>query len=167
MPPSEFENSLWGKFLKWGVNAGRYILIVTEMVVIVAFLSEFKLNSDLDNLNQTLEGQKNILQSLENGENEFRQVQARMDTADAMINTQLGGVSLVRRVVEKIPAEVKLSSVRADDKGVTLQATTVSEEALGSMLAGLASDKNWTDVKLTDLATDNGTIIKFSLELDK
>jgi hypothetical protein len=130
-------------------------------------LSEFKLNDDLDNLNQTLEGQKNILQSLSGVESEFRQVQARMNAAGLMIDSQLGATGQVKGIVDKMPSDVKLNSIRVFNKGVSLEAETVSEESLGSMLGRLANDPQWTDVKLTDLATDNGAVIKFALALDK
>lgn len=167
LPPSEFELSFWGKFLKWGVNAGRYILIVTEMVVIAAFLSEFKLNDELDNLSQTLQGQKNILQSMAPVEDEYRQVAARLSAANTMLKAQMGAGQILDKLVGTVPAEVKLTSVIIDMKGVTLDATTTSEQALGGMLVQLAAQQQWKDVKVTDLVTDSGAVIKFSLALEK
>jgi len=62
LPPSEFEQSFWGKFLKWAVTAGRYVTILTELVVILAFLFRFKLDTEVADLGTRIEGQKNFLE---------------------------------------------------------------------------------------------------------
>ena len=35
------------KFLKWLVNYGRYIVVLVEIIVLVAFVARFKLDADL------------------------------------------------------------------------------------------------------------------------
>lgn len=167
VPPSEFELSFWGRFLKWGVSSGRYILIVTEMLVIAAFLFEFKLNDDLDNLNQTLEGQKNILQSLAPAEEKFRQVQARINSADEMIKGQMEVKELIDSVVNKIPPEVKLDSLNILGEEMLVRANTISQTAMGTMVERLAADNRWKDVRVTSLTTENSELIKFTLQLDR
>lgn len=142
-------------------------MIVTEMLVIIAFLSEFKLYDDLSNLNSTLEGQKNILESMSPMEKEFRQVQARLEAANTLLQSQLEAQANLDKLVEKVPVEIKMNSVRVEKNGVTMEATTISEQALGGMLRQLAADQQWKNVKLNDFVTDNGAIMKFSLVLDK
>ena len=46
LPKTEFELSFWGRFIKWALSTGRYIIILTELVVIIAFMSRFKLDRD-------------------------------------------------------------------------------------------------------------------------
>ena len=52
LPQEEFDASIFGRTLKWAMGTFRIIVIITEMVVMGAFLSRFWLdaqNSDLDN----------------------------------------------------------------------------------------------------------------------
>ena len=50
LPREEFEQKTVGRFLIWALTVGRWIVIVTELIVITAFLSRFKLDRDLANL---------------------------------------------------------------------------------------------------------------------
>ena len=61
LPKSDFEASFWGKFLKWGVSSGRYLVILTELVVIVAFLSRFKLDWDYAAVRDRINGKRAVL----------------------------------------------------------------------------------------------------------
>jgi hypothetical protein len=54
LPKEEFEKKPLGKFLVWALSIGRYIVIFTELIVILAFLSRFKLDRDLADLNQSV-----------------------------------------------------------------------------------------------------------------
>ena len=50
LPKEEWEKTSFGKFIKWTLNVGRYIVIATELIVILAFVSRFKLDRDLTDL---------------------------------------------------------------------------------------------------------------------
>ena len=53
------ETSFGEKFLNWSLTFGRYIIIGTEIIVLVAFFSRFKLDRDFIDLHdQVKEKQK-------------------------------------------------------------------------------------------------------------
>jgi len=151
LPPTDFEMSFWGKFLKWAVTAGRYIIIVTELVVIVAFLSRFKLDQDVADLVNTLEAEKNVLEAQQSTEAEFRRVQARLASVGQMVSSQLEARNKAEMVAAKIPLEVKLLSMRLEEGGVTIVANTLSEQALGEMLGRFSRDERVKGVDMTNV----------------
>jgi len=63
LPREEWEETSFGKFLKWLLTVGRYIVIFTELVVILAFLSRFKLDRDLTDLYKQIENKQAIIQN--------------------------------------------------------------------------------------------------------
>ena len=63
LPQSEFGQTFWGRFLKWAVSTGRYFLIFVELVVIIAFMSRFKLDKDLADLADNIAGKKAVLEA--------------------------------------------------------------------------------------------------------
>src|SRR3989344_8016651 len=87
LPRSDLDGSWWGRFLKWALSTGRYIIILTEMVVIMAFLSRFKLDRDLSDLAERIEGKKNVLVALSGNENVFRSIQKRLTVAKTLIES--------------------------------------------------------------------------------
>ena len=110
LPKSEFELSFWGKFLKWSLTAGRYIIILTEMVVIGAFLSRFKLDKDLSDLTEAINGKKAILEALASTEKTFRKTQSNLEIAQKAINTKPKTLDLWNETVQTMPPEIILTT---------------------------------------------------------
>jgi hypothetical protein len=165
LPPSEFELSFWGKFLKWAVTAGRYIIILTELVVIGAFLSRFKLDRDLSLVSSEIEGEKNVLEASYKMETDFKVVQTRLLAVDKMVNLQLGAGQLVDRVVGNFSHEVKMDSlyVRSGEMGIT--GIALNEKVLGDTLTRLSLDDAWKSVELTNVEADALKGIRYTLRI--
>ena len=54
LPQEEFEGSVIGRILKWGLSTFRIIVIIVEMVVMAAFLSRFWLDAKNSDLNEDI-----------------------------------------------------------------------------------------------------------------
>jgi len=165
LPASEFELSFWGRFLKWAVTAGRYIIIVTEIVVIAAFLSRFKLDQDESDLASTLEGQKNVLEAQQEAETEFRAVQARLGAAETMLGAQLNVDKKIDKIVSKIPPPVKVTSMQVEASAVKLDVQTLSELSLGEMLLRMSRDQDIKAVEVEEVNADEQTGINVSMTI--
>jgi len=141
----------------WAVTTGRYIVILTELVVIIAFFSRFKLDSDLSNLNEEITGKKQVLDAQINIENKFLSVQSRLNKADIYLGQQMKFGEMMGSLVQKIPAQVKLTSMDVKDGKVLLAAEAPNETAMGEML------KRMGKVTLTSVAANTKDGVKFSV----
>lgn len=167
LPKSEFELSFWGRFLHWAITSGRYIIITVEAIVIIAFLSRFKLDQDLADLTSAIEGQQRILQSQAAQEQQFREVQARIQTIQTVLASQLHDKQISDTVVSTLPPEIKLSSLIATPTDISLSGTTLSEDALGRMLVAMSRHSEWKGLDLTNLSAENESAITFSLVIKR
>jgi hypothetical protein len=167
LPPSEFELSFWGRFLKWAVTTGRRIIIVVELIVIVAFLSRFKLDEDLRNLNEQINLQMTQLQNQQSQEDEFLKVQKRLNLMDNLFASRFQVVKRMDYVVEKLPAGVDISKRTFTYAEISLTADTLSEQSMGELLSTLSADLQWRSVDMTELVGDRTKGIRFSLSAKK
>lgn len=165
LPPSDFELSFWGRFLKWAVTAGRYIIIVTEMIVIMAFLSRFKLDKDLADLAANLQGQKSVLEAQEEVEREFRDVQARLEMADQILAIRPTTIEEMDKLIQKLSPEVKLSEWTIERGKMSVQAEIYSEVAAGKLISRLVEDPDIKSVEVTDFDADISSGIKLGLSI--
>lgn len=166
LPPSEFELSFWGKFLRWAVSTGRYIIILTELVVICAFLSRFKLDNDISTLNSEIEGKKNVLESNSAVEKEFRLTQAKAQAVADVWQARPAQTAVLEEITKSIPEEIKLESLNTNKKSVTITAKTISESALGKLLIILNQSTRWKGVTLTQITADTVKGIQFTLNIN-
>lgn len=78
LPDSENINSLSSRALHWTATVGRFIIVFTELIVIVAFLSRFWLDRKSADLSEVIRQQKAILESTSEFEKDFNVVQQKL-----------------------------------------------------------------------------------------
>jgi hypothetical protein len=167
LPPSEFELSFWGRFLKWAVTTGRYVIIVTELVVIVAFLSRFKLDSDLSGLSDEIRGKKNILDAQAAIETKFLGVQSRLLLAENIMNQSLAAGSEISEIVKTIPEGVKIVDLNINKTRDVVNVNTVGDLDLGIMLGEMSRIGSWKSVDVSGLTVDTLKGVNLTVNLKR
>lgn len=164
LPKSEFDLSFWGRFLKWALTTGRYIIILTELIVIMAFLSRFKLDRDLADLNESIAGKVAVLEAMAATEANFRSVQTRLQVAGEMIEAQMGARELLEGIATKVPSEMRLTNLLLEPQGALVAAQALTEKELGEFLIRMTADQRFSSLDLTDVSADPQQGVKFTLK---
>jgi hypothetical protein len=166
LPPSDFELSFWGKFLKWGVTTGRYVIIVTELIVIIAFLSRFKLDSEVASLTDEIRGKKNLLDAQTEFETQFLKIQNRLSSADLVMNSSLLASEETVKVESTVPVGVKLVSLDIQKTVDGITANTTEKTSLGTMLRQMSKMNSWKSIDVVSLSADDieGIIMTLNLK---
>lgn len=161
----EFSSSQTGKILLWALSVGRYIVVVTELIVIMSFLSRFKLDRDLTDLNEAIERQKAIIQSYGNLENQFKQTQNQLQFIRE--NTPVYGADATLAILGRtLPSDVKVDELTLNTEGFSFTATALSMDSFTQFIKALFNQPEVADVILGTVDTkDQGLIINFDAEV--
>jgi len=163
LPPSEFELSFWGRFLKWAVTAGRYIIILVELVVILAFLSRFKLDEDLRSINEQIGNQINFLDSQDSELQDFLRIQKKINQVDKFIAGRVRTTDTINYLESRKPEEITIRQLAVSKGETTLTASTFSEAHMGNMMIQMSRDGIWKSLDMTQIMSDPDVGIKFTL----
>ena len=163
LPREEFEKKPIGRFLTWALSAGRYIVIFTELIVILAFLSRFKLDRDLADFNQSIREKQAIIEASAEFEKEFLFLQTRLATIKKLKGQQASFSQLVSIIGSLTPLDVAISNLSFSEEGLRINATALSERGLGNFVANLSASPNFKEVSLTSVSKslETGPEIKF------
>ena len=163
LPREEFEKKPLGRFLTWALSAGRYIVIFTELIVILAFLSRFKLDRDLSDFNQSIREKQAIIEASAEFEKEFNFLQTRLATIKKLGSQQASFTQLVGVIGSLTPLDVAISNLGFSEDSVRINATALSEKGLGNFVANLSASPNFKEVTLTSISKslETGPEIKF------
>ena len=165
LPKSDFEASFWGKFLKWGVSSGRYLVILTELVVIVAFLSRFKLDWDYAAVRDRINGKRAVLAAMAETERRFRLAQSRLGEAGKIMGVQLEAAKKIEKVTANVPAGVVLTDLTVSDKIIMVSGNANNANEFGIFLSRLIVIGGWKSVEVTSLSVDEQSEIKYSISI--
>jgi Tfp pilus assembly protein PilN len=154
LPREDWERGLAGGILKWTLTVGRHIVIFTELVVILVFLSRFKLDRDLTDLGEKIKQQQVIITSWNQFEKEFRFLGKRLQTIESLRKSQIGTGEILDELATLTPVDVYLSDFDVNGKQVSLTATALSEIGLRTFLRNLEDSPKFENLSLSQVSSD-------------
>lgn len=124
-------------FLNWVLSAGRYIIIGTEIIVLVAFLSRFKLDRDLIDLNDHVEEKQKILRSLSPVEERVTQLQKRLSEIKKIDEGQGSGILALPHIATLTPSEITYSNISVAGDKITILGNALETADISRFVASL------------------------------
>lgn len=153
LPKDQFEYSTAGKLIKWAVSVGRWIVVLTEFVVICAFISRFYFDTVLANLFDDIKQKKAIVSSASAFEETFRQTQTKLKVIKTLLAEEKRPSVVIEDIGKAMPLDATLSQVIIEDTKITLSGSALSENSLKIFLAQLLKNPKLNQVSLTNISS--------------
>lgn len=164
LPKNEFENSPAGRFIKWAVNVGRWIVVFTEFIVICAFLSRFYFDTELANLFDNIRQNKAIVDSALGFEDNFRQTQEKIKILKNILAEEKRPSITIVEISKLLPLDVTLTDISFDNEKVALSGYSLSEQGINVFINGLTKNLKFSQINLSNVGQKEDTSeITFSL----
>lgn len=154
LPQEEFDASMMGRLLKWATGTFRIIVIVTEMIVMGAFLSRFWLDAQNSDLTESIGIASAQIQAQSNLETSFRQAQKKLSIFKTL-GANTTSTSRFSQISSKVPQDIILSGVSITDNSAQIRGFSSSELAIAQFISNLQADKTFKEVNLESLGTSN------------
>lgn len=145
VPKDPFFATIPGRILKWALSAGRYIVIFTELVVIISFATRFTLDRQVTDLNQTLTNKEAIINSYGPLENNFRIAQNKISSYQ-QINQSSNMVETFEDIKEIIPEGIVLDNLVINNDTVIAAGMTQSQTAFNLLINNLQLSPKFHEV---------------------
>ena len=126
-----------GRALLWASNVGRYLVIFTEIVVILSFASRFTLDRQLNDLNLSILQQSYLIESYGTLENDTRIIQKKIEYLQQQ-TANISPVTMIELVRTTLPRTVFLNSMTIRGNQITIQGETEFAESLSRLVSSLA-----------------------------
>ena len=159
LPQEEFEASTFGRIIKWLLGTFRYIVIGTEMIVMVAFLSRFWLDAKSNDLIDAINQKKAIIASYSSFETQFRATQDKLKLFSQFANPAKKTSPILEDISSKIPSDVTLSEVSTDGSKIELTASASSESSASQFVTNLNSSTLLSNMAITTVQSKENILI--------
>lgn len=136
IPKDPFFTSPIGKTLQWALSVGRYIVIFTELIVIISFVSRFTIDRRITDLNESLFQKQNIVESYGNLERDFRAIQQAIQTYSQVSPTQ-NITDVFPELVRATPPDILLNSLVISNQAIILSGQAPNNTVLQRFIQNL------------------------------
>lgn len=166
LKPQSAPEKILVKLFRWLPKTGRYIFIFVEAIVLIAFVSRFKLDADLASKKEAIEQQIPYIESLKPFEILIKDTQLKLATIDSVYKTSPDYEQILKRIAGQTPAGVRIINLtmKKDVAKVMihLNAQAQNNSDLATLLGGLKQDQSFSEVEITSISFDKGSL-NFSL----
>jgi len=152
-----------GKAIRWAVSVGRYLVIFTEIVVIVSFASRFGLDRKVTDLNQEISKKVAIIESYSSFESEFRSAQEKLSQY-SQLESQRNLTEVFEQLSAVTPEEVTITQLAVRLNQVQVSGTTITQEAFNLLVNNLKLSPAFTDVQI-DSVQDSEDRLGYDFQL--
>jgi Tfp pilus assembly protein PilN len=159
---SDIEHTPMGRIVTWAVTYGRYIMIGTEIVVLLAFISRFSLDRKLTDLKEEVTQKQNIIEANLPFEKDVRILQNKLSKIKTLFAQPVNPLETLILFQALLPQGVYLHSFDLTDNKLTIQAVATSTSSFAQFMANLQSSNHITNIDIGDIKRDPIIGIQFS-----
>lgn len=156
LPRDAFEASTLGVVLEWALVFGKWAVIVTQLVVMGAFLWRFTLDTRLSNLKKAIAKDVAIVKSYEQVERDFTLIQKRLTVAQIALTQDARAQDVITRLSAVTPIDVWLERLSITEEAVALTAYTSSLNGFAQFLTAVQKEPLFKTVSVMQIQ-DGGT----------
>lgn len=159
------------RLLQWLVSSGKYIAIFVELIVIVAVIFKYKLDSDLSDLQKQIDERSQFIQSLSADESLIRQTQFRLSTIKQVRIGNSDFASILFKISTLTPTRITLNNISFsrpspnDAFKFSASGETPSNVELSVFIKALQKDPLFSGVILTNISFEDKTIFTITGDL--
>jgi len=167
LPSEEFAVTTTGRILSWALSTFRYIVIVTELVVILAFISRFWLDAQNADLAEEIEQKQSLIASSKDFEREFIEVQKRLIIYKTLTSDSVSFSKIFSNISVNIPEDVLLSKISLSGESLTVDGLSPSERSIVQFAVNLEKNAGYPKTTLKSVETNRNdpSLLEFSLDV--
>lgn len=162
----DLEHTPWGRIISWATTYGRYIMITTEIVVLMAFVSRFSLDRKLTDLTEEVTQKQAIIEANLDLEKDIKSLQTNLTTIKQLSKDQEKPVDIVTGMETLLPPDVHLTSFELSPLKLTISAIAGTTQGFSQFLANVEASKMLRNVMLGDINRNPKVGIEFHLTAD-
>ncbi len=159
LPKEEFDETLAGQFLKWALTYGRYIIILTQIVVLGVFFLRFKLDREHVDLKESIQQKQALLSSVKEVEDEVRIIQDRLFQIKTIESKQYVVANVLTFLQDITPTDISYKDIAISEDKFSLIGNGKNLRNLSSLLLYLKQSNRFKEITLDDIQRKlDGTI---------
>lgn len=150
LPKDPFFSTVVGKTLRWALSAGRYVVIFTELVVIISFITRFTLDRRVTDLNSSINQKKQLILSYGDVEDEFRVAQEKISQYK-QTEQETNLVDTFANLSEIMPDSIIMEELAIRPIDVNISGRTLSQNAFNLLINNLQISPKFTKINVSEV----------------
>lgn len=160
----ETDESISGQIFSWALTYGRYIIIITQIVVLSVFFLRFKLDRDHTDLKEAVTQKQVLVESVADLEGEIRRIQGKLETIASLTKNQQVLLNMLRFLEQASPSDMRFMALTLNGDRISFTAYTGNLHSFNFLLRQLQQADKFSDIVLQDILRRGDGRIEFRID---
>ncbi|MCL5746850.1 MAG: hypothetical protein M1277_01030 [Patescibacteria group bacterium] len=143
--------SFFDSFLNWVLTYGRFLVIVTELIALSAFLYRFSLDRKLSDLRDQIKQKQAVVDLLKNNENTYRNLQDRLSEIALLGDSAVTKAKIIKNIISLVPYGFFIDTITESSSSIMVSGHATSSQALLVFIDRLKNYQYTDSVNLTNI----------------
>ena len=143
----------------------RYILVITQFVVICVFFFRFKVDQEIVDLRDSLTQKKQIVEATETMLDEVAYLEDKTSQMGGILAQQEEFYALVNYFVQSLPPDLSLTNITIKETGIECAGFSTNPAVIQGYYQKLLAEDKFETIELANVQKTN-TGFSFSLKLE-
>lgn len=148
----ELGESFPGQLLSWILTYGRYIIIITQIVVLSVFFLRFKVDRDYTDLKEAVSQKQALVESIADLENDIKRIQERLGNIQKITKTQELFPKIMQYLQDHIPADTTFESLTLNTESITFVASSGGLSSFSVILQQIQQENKFKEITLEEIS---------------
>lgn len=153
IPRDPFFATPAGQILKWALSIGRYIVIFTELVVILSFVTRFSLDRQVTDLNDAIAQKKTVIESYGDLEESVRQIQTVLEEYN-LVSQQSNITEIFPELTNIIPRDTQLTELVVRPDQISFSGKTIRQSSLNTLITNVQLSDRFSNVSVDKIESN-------------
>lgn len=154
VPKDPFFHTTVGRALQWALSAGRYIIIFTELIVIISFAARFTLDRQITDLNGDIVQKQATIENYGELEKNFLLAQSKIENVQ-QIEQDVNITDVFEKLTEVTPQDVTMSQLSISPDSISATGKTVSQTSFNLLINNLQLSPQFRNVSVSKVESED------------
>lgn len=153
------------KFLRWSLTYGRYIIIGTQIIVLLAFFSRFKLDQELSDLHTKIDEKVNIIETLSPIEQNTRKLQNKIQILANLESSRSLYLQIIKDLAKETANEIVIGQLIFNQNQLLINGKSGTNVAFSNLLSFLRKNDSFSQITLEEVSRNKDDSLSFKISL--
>jgi hypothetical protein len=149
--PGEEPTGTLGTATHWALTAGRYLIIITEIVAIAIFILSIKLSTDKQGLKDDIQVLGDQVSAQSELETEFRLVQQRINEIKTQRSAHFQNNLVVAQFLKLLPKGMKLETLTIEEAEISFSGSFNTPKQLQTLISTFQGSDKLVGLDISEL----------------
>ncbi len=154
---SKKEKTVFDKTVYFFLNYLRYILVITQLIVLGVLFFRFRVDENITELRESVKQKQEILRVVKPLLSHAKTVEIQLNAVETSISSQVRHKQMVEYVFLAFPSDLYIKNATLSEKNISVEGETQSPQQLQKYVKFLKDGSRFKDITIENLKKNNTT----------